>query len=288
MHTALPERIGWIISYMEDCPLKIDLTCPIEIRGYELICDDRGCVRAYITLNNLAPHAIAHFDAIVCWANSITGQSEAQPIRADQLSADARATFQFSLSTTTVAEADVLELHFTRVHFADGEPEWIGGQAEPVEIDELPQTPGAELRLLHNAAGEDAVRFPEKHEKHWVCVCGRANFRHQTVCARCLRERADVLRNLNRNVVVNGATPPERRPEPARRSRISEEFARELQELFPLFRRQREVLIRRTITMSVIIALLLGVSAINNHQLRIEEARRGAIPPTLSVHVDQP
>ena len=262
--------------------MKIDLTCPIEIRGYELICDDRGCVRAYISLFNLSPHAIARFDAIVCWSNSANGQSTAQPVRAELPDADGRASFRFSLSTGTVAEADTLELHFTRVHFADGEADWIGGQAEMVEISELPEIPGPELRMLSAAAGDDAVRFPEKHEKHWVCVCGRANFRHQTVCSRCLRDRSDVLRNLTRNAVVNGIQPPPR-PEKKPEKRRNDAFLEDLRGKFQLFRRQREVLVRRTITMGVIVALLLSAAAIGDYRDRVEAARRGAIPPTLSV-----
>lgn len=269
--------------------MKIDLTCPIEIRGYELICDDRGCVRAYITLSNLAPHAIARFDAIVCWANSQSGQSAAQPFRADRLEADARAEFRFSLSTTAVPEADTLEIHFTRVHFADGQADWIGGQAEPVEIDEIPEISGAEARMLTNAAGEDAVRFPEKHEKHWVCVCGRANFRHQTTCARCLRNRTDVLRNLNRNAVLNGKKPDDEPPQKRSSRRHShEERISDLREKFQLFRRQREILVRRTITMSVVVALLLSAAAMSNYQQSVEDARRGANPPTLSANIANP
>ena len=262
--------------------MRIDLTCPIEMRGYELICDDRGCVRAYITLNNLAPHAIARFDAIVCWTNSRTGQASAQPFRADRIEAEARSDFRFSLSTTDVPEADVLELHFTRVHFADGEADWIGGQADTVEIDELPEIPGAEKRLLSNIAGEDAVRFPEKHENHWVCVCGRANFRHQHTCSRCLRDRTDVLRNLTRSAVVLGKQPPERSATQA----AENDFIMGLKEKFRLFRRQREILVRRTITMSVIITLILSAATVSGYNQRVEDAARGAIPPTLSVNAE--
>lgn len=268
--------------------MKIDLTCPIEIRGYELICDDRGCVRAYITLNNLSPHAIGRFDAIVCWANSQSGQSAAHPVRAELPDADGRTTFRFSLSTDTVAEADMLELHFTRVRFADGESDWIGGQSEMIDLTELPEIPGSELRMLNAAAGDDAVRFPEKHEKYWICVCGRPNFRHQTVCSRCLRDRSDVLRNLTRNAVVNGIQPPDRPAgnEAARRS-ARQEFINDLRGKCQLFRRQRDILVRRTITMGVIIALLLGAAAVGDYYERVEAAQRGAIPPTLSVDASQ-
>lgn len=264
--------------------MRIDLTCPIEIRGYELICDDRGCVRAYISLSNLAPHAIARFDAIVCWANSQNGQSAAHPFRADRLEADARAEFRLSLSTEAVPEADTLEIHFTRVHFADGEADWIGGQAELVEIDELPEISGAEAKMLAIAAGEDAVRFPEKHEKHWVCVCGRANFRHQHTCVRCLRDRTDVLRNLNRNAVMTGRKPDEQPVHQSKSRRPSpEERIEELRSRFNLFRRQRGILVRRTITMGVVILMLLSVSLVSDYRASVEEARRGANPPTLSV-----
>lgn len=259
--------------------MKIDLTCPIELRSYELIYDDRGYVRAYITFQNLAPHPIDRFDAIVCWTNSASGQNTAQPFRADALTADARGTFRFSLSTAAVPDADMLEIHFTRVRYADGEGEWIGGQADMIDIEEIPDENGRELQLLRAAAGEDAVRFPVKCETHWICVCGRANFRHETVCARCLRSRREVLTRLNRTAVLNPQPEPEAPKPDSRSARRKAAAESDLQEKFRQFRRQRDILIRRTITMGVIIALLALSGAISNYRAQVVAAQRGAIPP---------
>lgn len=271
--------------------MKIDLTCPIELRSYELIYDDRGYARAYITFNNLSPHAIDRFDAIACWANSQSGQNIAQPFRADMLSADARSAFRFSLSTTAVPDADTLEIHFTRVRFADGEAEWIGGQSEMVDIEEIPAENGRALHMLTAAAGEDAVRFPIAHPEHWICVCGRANFRHETVCSRCLRSRREVFTLFTREAVLlptpaeagkaadSGASRPRKRAE-ARDA--------ELRAKFQLFRRQREILVRRTITMGVIVLMLMVTGLVCNYRAQVNEARRGAIPPTQAVDNNHP
>lgn len=56
----------------------------------------------------------------------------------------------------------------------------------------------------------------------------------------------------------------------------------DLQAKFRLFRRQREVLIRRSITMGVIILMLIITGAVNDYREQVYAARRGAIPPTQS------
>lgn len=261
--------------------MKIDLTCPLELRSYELIYDDRGYTRAYITFNNLSPHAIDRFDAIACWGNSNSGQMTAQPFRADMLNAEARRPFRFSLSTAAVPEADVLEIHFTRVRFADGEAEWISGQSDMVDIEEIPPENGRMLQMLTAAAGPDAVRFPEKRESHWVCVCGRANSRRETVCARCLRSHSEVFSRFTREAVLQPAGPDNPSEEPRSMNRRQRREA-DLQAKFRLFRRQREVLIRRSITMGVIILMLIITGAVNDYREQVYAARRGAIPPTQS------
>lgn len=263
--------------------MKIDLTCPIEIRGYELTCDEEGSARAYIKMNNLAAHPIARFDAVACWSNSATGQSEAQSFRIDRFHADARAEFDFTLSAFAVPHADTLEIHFSRVRFSDGAADWIGGQTECVSIDELPVLPAAEARLLAETAGEDAVRYPEAHEKHWLCVCGRANFLHQDTCSRCERSKDEVFGHYDREHLLQ-MMPQAETVAPADED-DEEEWT--LEEALHRFRYQREILLRRTMTMGLIIVLLLGFSAVSGYHKRVEEARR--TPPTLlSVSANQP
>ena len=207
MHIFISNRIESHYTYVSGgVYLKIDLTCPIEIRGYELTCDEEGGARAYIRMNNLAAHPISRFDAVACWSNSQTGQSEAQTFRVDQLDADARSEFPFTLAAFAVPHADTVDIHFNRVRFADGTADWIGGQAETIDIDELPLLSEEESDLLCDIAGDDAVRFSELHEKHWVCVCGRANYLHHETCSRCGRERDEVLNQCSRENILSRKT----------------------------------------------------------------------------------
>lgn len=232
--------------------MKIDLTCPIELRNYEIICDDRGYVRAYITFNNLAPHPIERFEAIACWGNSRTGQSSAQPFWAELLEADARREFRFSLSTAAVPEADVLEIHFQRVRYANDAAEWIGGQAELVDVSELPRESGRALRALSEAAGDDAVRFPEMRSSHWICVCGRCNDLQDAVCSRCLRERSDVFAHLTRKRLLEG--------EPSAAGASGHRHGHPASGAKPRnTRRRQQKLVRRAVTLGLI-ALILAIS----------------------------
>ena len=41
----------------------VDLSCPIELRGYELLMDDNGHTRAYIRLFNLSERAVVAYSA---------------------------------------------------------------------------------------------------------------------------------------------------------------------------------------------------------------------------------
>ena len=41
-------------------------------------------------------------------------------------------------------------------------------------------------------------------------------------------------------------------------------------------------------TMGIVIMLLLGFSVVSDYREKIDAARRGAIPPTLTVSVNQP
>lgn len=267
--------------------MKIDLTCPIEMRSYELTSDERGFTRARVRLNNLAAHPVSRFDAVVCWACSASGQSEARSFRAEYMNIDARSEFTYSLASVEVPEADILELHFTRVRFADGAADWIGGQSETLEINELPDMDEDELALLTDAAGDDAVRFPEATEKHWFCVCGRANAIHHRRCARCGREQNDVFRYFSREFLLSDGLPSVLPPEDEPIA-LSESQRFILWEKLQQFRIQRDILLRRTITMSIVIAMLMGFSAISDYMNRVEDANRGAIPPTLSAHAEKP
>ena len=236
--------------------MKVDLSCPIELRSYELMTDDAGRVRASISLYNLTKRRISDFEAVAHWTNSKTGASAAAPFQAGGLRAAPRGFFNISLSSDAARHADQLELNFTRVRFSDGEREWRAGNGVIVDIAETKPLSGAEQNALFAAAGEDAVRFPEENASTWSCVCGRVNPQGKARCARCRRHYAEVFPALLRDQVLKGGARAEMvmdlddMPlEERRMRRIQEE------RLHREYLKKRSALIRRTIA-------TLGVAAV--------------------------
>ncbi len=178
----------------------IDLSCPIEMRGYELLHDDTGVTRARIDFFNVSDNTISGYSGIVRWSRDLSGAGANDPIQVDELAIEGGSDFKLALSTTQVPYADRLEFYFTQVHF-DNAPDWKPDDSDLVDIGEQRSLKGEELLRLRNVAGEDAVMFPETQDHFWRCVCGRINPLEAEECARCRRERGYVLSELNRKAV---------------------------------------------------------------------------------------
>ena len=173
----------------------IDLSCPIEMRGYELLCDDHGSTRAYIRLYNLTEKVITGYSATIYWFNELTQASVTENITVDEMRAAPRSGFKLVHSTQNVVRADHVEMYFSSVNFEKDEP-WVPRDGAVVDIGEQPVLEGEELDLLKQTAGEDAVQFPQIQNKFWRCVCGRINLLEEQNCVRCGRERNTVLKNF--------------------------------------------------------------------------------------------
>ena len=181
--------------------MKVDLSCPVELRSYELISDDAGHTRANICLYNLSARRVSGFEAVAHWLDSRSGASAAVPFAIDRMRAGARSFFNITL-TAAAGKADHVGLNFTRVCFEDGEHEWRAGDGPVTEVSEILPLPGPEQNSLLAAAGEDAVRFAAEENGVWRCVCGRANPRGQVQCVRCLRRFEDLFPALTREAVL--------------------------------------------------------------------------------------
>ena len=64
--------------------MKLDLSCPIEVRGYSMRRGD-GCAEATVRLYNLSDRRIAAFEAVAKWHDSTSGLSLATPFVAERL-----------------------------------------------------------------------------------------------------------------------------------------------------------------------------------------------------------
>lgn len=187
----------------------IDLSCPVELRGYELLRDDHGSTRAYIRLFNLSERTVTGYSATVQWYNALTNAADTENISVDEVEIPPRSFFKFVHSTKSDAEADHVEMYFSSVIFSDGET-WTPRDGDLVDVGEQPVLEGEELDLLQEAAGEDAVQFPQVQNKYWRCVCGRINLLDRETCLRCRRDRNDVLKNLNSKAVLGARKPKSR------------------------------------------------------------------------------
>ena len=180
--------------------MLIDLSCPIELRGYELLHDDTGVTRARIDLFNVSDNTICAYAGVVRWSRDETGEARNDSIRVDQLDLEEGTAFKLSLSTNQLRYADRVEIYFTSVDFYDA-PTWQPDDSDMVDVGEQKQLEGAELTRLQEAAGDDALMYPQTQDEFWRCVCGRINPLSLDTCVRCRRERQYVLGELNRRAV---------------------------------------------------------------------------------------
>lgn len=178
----------------------VDLSCPIELRSYELLSDDFGNVRAYIRLHNLSQKRITGYSATILWYNALTRARITENIQVDQCLAEPSGDFKLIHSTENKAQVDHVEMYFTSVSYED-ESEWKPGNGDLIEIGEQKLLSGVRLDQLKELAGEDAVQYPEIQREYWRCVCGRINLLSDGACARCHRDRNLVLKKYNAKAV---------------------------------------------------------------------------------------
>ena len=195
----------------------IDLSCPIELRGYEIMHDDSGAARAYIDLFNLSEETVSGYGATVRWSRDETRESANDDVSVDAIAIPGGGLFKLVLSTGLVKYADRVELYFNRVDFTSGEI-WKPKDGELVDVGEFVPLEGEELDRLKAAAGEDAYIFPEMQDNFWRCVCGRINPLDADRCMRCLRERNYVLAELNRKSLNMDDEAVQRREKRVRRA----------------------------------------------------------------------
>lgn len=164
--------------------MKVDLSCPVEVRGYALS-GDGDAMRASVRLYNLTRRRVAWLEGAAGWF-SASGKRMATPFRADSLRAPGESAFRIALETSRMPDANRLELRFSRVGFGDGD-EWRAGDGPFADLEPLPAIAPAELDALRDFAGADAVCYPKQTSQIWRCVCGRLNPNDVDTCARCHR-----------------------------------------------------------------------------------------------------
>ena len=189
----------------------IDLSSPNELRGYELMHDDAGAVRAYIDLFNVTDDTVSGYNATVRWIRDETKEESGDYVSVDRIAIPGGGLFRLVLSNSAIRFADRFEMYFSRVSFENGSV-WEPKDGDLVDVTEFNPLEDEQLDRLIEAAGVDAVTYPETQDNFWRCVCGRINPLESELCARCRRERNYVLTELNRkNLNLDDAAQKQRR-----------------------------------------------------------------------------
>ena len=172
--------------------MKIDLSCPIEVRGYTLSRTDRD-MQAVVRLYNLTDRRIASIEAVARWQSTAENRRIVCPFSMERMNACGRSIFQITLDNNRMPNADNIEILFNTVRFEDGDTEWHAGNGPFAEMTPLPPLDSEERTLLKAAAGEDAVCWPRQNDAVWTCICGRMNPFGTDVCARCRRCKNETM-----------------------------------------------------------------------------------------------
>ena len=180
--------------------MLMDLSCPIELVSYDITHDDVGNTRAYLLLSNLARRRVLGFDAVIRWKDHAAGTHLDMPYSAQPKDGSAR--FHLPASTSDMPGADGLEIIFHQVRL-EGEAPWDADPARLIDWEAPKEPSGVALDRLQQAAGDDAVCFPQEDEHYWTCVCGRLNEQGQAKCARCVRSKRMVFQKYRREALLS-------------------------------------------------------------------------------------
>jgi len=236
--------------------MKLDLSCPIELRGYTLSYTD-SAAEASVRLYNLTNRRIASFEAIAKWHSHTTDRGVAMPFCAERLRAGAENGFRINLSCDRQPDADRLDLVFTFVRFEDGGPDWRAGEGSIVDVSPLEPISSEDLEALRSAAGPDAVCFPKQNRQVWRCVCGRTNALEESVCVRCHRDHLTALDFTPENIRAQHVASA---PETARESEDAL-----IADMHASYLRHRSRLLHRTVAMAIA-ALALTMLLVLHYQ----------------------
>lgn len=261
--------------------MQLDLNCPVELVGYDLTHDEHG-VRGFVRLFNLSDKPVVGFDAVITW------QSESAavdiPLSAGVLHAMPHEPFILPIETDPAPVGRWSGLFFVRVDF-EGAPPWRGNPKRFLDV-ELPEKPSpVELEALQRVAGPDAAFRPLDAKSYWICVCGRANPGRSPGCDRCGRGGRDCMR-LARQVAeaFQSAKPTEDAKKDAGNAKPSKPLADEEQAfheaLQKRYLRQKNLLIRRTVTMLTAAALIGLIALAWTWLIGMQQRAKDIVPPT--------
>ncbi len=235
--------------------MKIDLSCPAELRQYELPKEDYPACD--LKLYNLGEKTINSVEVTVIFLNKEKEELERLVYRAHDLDGRPATVFAVAVPKENAGEAVALEVMIDKIWFDDASV-WRRGKYALSEYtpNNLPNS--RSLEMLRFVAGNTAVGFPQKQDGLWICVCGRPNGADERTCVRCHRERDQVFTRFNREAIEKLTA--QREQQLALQAKAAREDASRLQlqreKVYEAKRKKR----RRVVSIVVICAVSAGIA----------------------------
>lgn len=254
--------------------MRLDLGCPVELLGYDLTHDERG-VKGFVRLFNLSDHPVTGFEAVISWQGA-DGDAEI-PLMAGPILAAPHEPFILPLEVDSAPGGHWDALFFARVDFEGASP-WKGNPKRLIEV-ELPEPPTpVELEALRRVAGPDAAVRPLDAGAYWVCACGRANPGKSPGCDRCGRSRRRCLALSRQLAEAFKAEASGAKKAPMRGREAGTETAFH-EVLRAKYLRQKNMLIRRTVTMLTAAALIALIAFVWTWLIGMQQRAKDIVPP---------
>ncbi len=257
--------------------MRIDLTCPIELYEYERPTEDNPyCTLVFF---NLDYKLISSVQVLINLLDAEGNQLARVMERCVDLHGVGKELFEAAVPCDT-KWVHAIDVTVEKVWFDDATV-WRRNNSMPLaEYTPNYLAPSPQRDNLITVAGPDAVGFPDDQGVLWVCVCGRPNAAHETLCHRCGRDKQLIFDQFNANTVQQTVQHRERMAQD-QLLRTQLEEARRIQE-----KKEAEAYIRRkhrnrvlAITSAVVVVVctyLMTVYGIPEIRYRYAEAQLNA------------
>lgn len=181
--------------------MLMDLTCPAEFSGVEVLRDSGGRAQAYLTFLNLSDETLTELYAMVTMLDGEGVSMGIRPLRYRRLTAVPHAQFTLCMVMDDLPFFQDARVTIQRLRFESSEG-WEWDEDKLMDCTPRVLAPGPQRVALVAIAGPDAICWPERRREVWVCVCGRFNMRTWKACKRCRRDREDTFARYELNAVM--------------------------------------------------------------------------------------
>lgn len=237
--------------------MKIDLTCPVELRRCQLPnAEYPVCEMLFFNLSD-KPVSSMQISFLCCDENKEQIFRAVERLTAKD--APARNIFRLDYAFENAAGIYEMEVAVKKVWFEDGTV-WRSEAGAVSEFAPTPRLEENQMQVMQELAGEDAITYPSDQGAVWVCICGRPNAASEDTCRRCGRDKHEIFVNFNQAEIekiifqrVSAAEEEERKLREAQRKKKEddERIARQR-------RHRRRTIIACTVSALIILGLAFG------------------------------